>query len=95
MEMITQREAERVAAEFMGAPADDAEYGWTMQEFHAGWLVTDTWDEGAPMAGAGSYVVERAAGRVLHFPSYIEPDQILADYDEVAGEGSPLAGPLR
>jgi hypothetical protein len=93
--MITQEEAERIAAGFMGTPADDAEYGWTMQEFRAGWLVTDTWDEGAPIAGAGSYVVERASGRMLHFPSYIEPDLILADYDEVADEGSPLQEPLR
>ena len=94
MEMITQGEAERVAAEFMGAPADDAEYGWTMQEFHAGWLVTDKWDEGAPMAGAGSYVVERASGRMLHFPSYIvRPDP--RRLRRGRRRGSPLAGPLR
>lgn len=93
--MITQQEAEKIAAEFMGAPANDAEYGWTMQEFRAGWLVTDTWDGGSPMPGLGSYVVERTSGLVLHFPSYIEPDLILADYDEVADEGSPLREPLR
>lgn len=93
--MITQEEAERIAAGFMGAPANDAEYGWTIKEFRAGWLVTDKWDDGAPMVGAGSYVVERASGRMLHFPSYIESDLILDDYDEVAGEGSPLREPLR
>jgi hypothetical protein len=94
-EMVTQEEAERIVTGFMGAPADDDEYGWTMQEFRAGWLVTDKWDEGAPMAGAGSYVVERDSGLMLHFPSYIEPALILADYDEVADEGSPLREPLR
>jgi hypothetical protein len=93
--MVTQQEAEKIAAQFMGAPADDAEHGWTMREFPAGWLVLNRWDEDDPVIGVGSYVVERASGRMLHFPSYIEPDQILADYDYVAGEGSPLEDPLR
>jgi hypothetical protein len=91
--MITQEEANRIAAEFMGGPADDAEYGWSIQEFRSGWLVLDRWDDGAPMTGA--YVVERASGRMLHFPSYIEPELIIASYPEVEGEGSPLREPLR
>jgi hypothetical protein len=88
--MITREEAERIAAEFMGAPADDADYGWSMREFQAGWLVMRKWDEDDPFTGAGSYVVERVSGRMLHFSSYIAPELILADYDEVAGEGSPI-----
>jgi hypothetical protein len=88
--MVSQQEAERIAAEFMGAPADDVDYGWIMQEFQAGWLLMHKWDKDDPVIGAGSYVVERASGRMLHFPSYIAPDLILADYDDVADEGSPL-----
>ena len=93
--MITKEEAKRIAAEFMGAPAEDAEYGWIMREFRAGWLVMHKWDEDDPFIGAGSYVVERASGRMLHFPSYIAPDQILADYDDVSDEGTHLESPLQ
>ncbi len=93
--MVSQEEAERIAAGFMRAPADDADYGWVMREFQGGWLVMHKWDEDDPGIGAGSYVVERASGRMLHFPSYITPDLILADYDDVADEGSPLGDPLR
>ena len=93
--MVTQEEAMRTAAQFMGASADDAEYGWIMKEFPAGWLLMHKWDEDDPFVGAGSYVVERASGRLLHFPSYIGPDLIMADYDDVADEGSPLETPLR
>jgi hypothetical protein len=85
--MITQIEAERIATDIMGTRADDPDNGWTIREFSAGWLVLEKLDEDDPLIGAGSYVIERDSGRMLHFPSYVPPGRILREYSEVAAKG--------
>ncbi len=42
------------------------------------------------LRGAGSYVIERGSGRVMSFPSYIPPDRILEEYDQVVSDGFPV-----
>jgi hypothetical protein len=41
------------------------------------------------LQGAASYVIERASGRVMSFPSYVPPDRILEEYDQVVADGIP------
>ena len=40
------------------------------------------------LATAG-HVVERESGRVMRFPSYVPPDRILEEYDEVVADDFP------
>lgn len=83
--MISRDQAERIAIQFVGVPASDPDKGWDLQEFDAGWLL----QEKATMnlRGAASYVIERASGRVMSFPSYIPPGRILEEYDQVIDDG--------
>jgi hypothetical protein len=85
--MITRDQAERIAARLVGAPASDPDKGWDLVEFDAGWLL----DEKATrnLRGAASYVIERASGRVMSFPSYIPPGRIVEEYDQVVTKGFP------
>jgi hypothetical protein len=85
--MISHEQAERIAAQFVGAPASDPHNGWDMEEFDAGWLVLKHATRN--LRGGGSYVVERESGRVLHFPSYVSPGRILEEYDQVVDRGFP------
>ena len=39
--MITRNQAEHIAAQLVGAPADDPVNGWALQEFDAGWLIQE------------------------------------------------------
>ena len=86
-DMITRDQAGQIAAQLVGAPASDPDNGWELNEFDAGWLILKRSTRNH--RGAGSYVVERASGRVLHFPSYVPPGRILEEYDEVAAKGFP------
>jgi hypothetical protein len=86
--MINREQAEWIAAQFVGAPASDPDNGWDMHEFDVGWLVLKHATRN--LRGGGSYVVERESGRVLHFPSYVPPDRILEEYDQVAEDGYPV-----
>jgi len=85
--MITRNQAEHIAAQLVGAPADDPVNGWALQEFDAGWLIQE--HARANLRGAASRVVERASGRVMCFPSYIPPGRILEEYDQVVADGFP------
>ncbi len=85
--MINREQAEHIALQFIGASADDAENGWNLEEFAAGWLIME--NATMNLRGAGTHVVERASGRVMLFPSYIAPDRILAEYDGVSDAGRP------
>ncbi|MGD0557322.1 MAG: hypothetical protein ABSA93_20370 [Streptosporangiaceae bacterium] len=94
--MITRDQAEHIATQFVGVPASDPEKGWDLEEFDAGWLIQEkvTMD----LRGAASYVIERASGRVMSFPSYVPPDRILEEYDQVVASGFPenlRSSPLR
>jgi hypothetical protein len=42
---------------------------------------------GDGFSGGAVCVVERESGRAMHFPSYVDPDLILTDYDQVVGDG--------
>ena len=64
--MITRDQAEHIAAQFVGAPANDPDKGWDLKEFDAGWLVQEK--AAMNLRGAGSYVIERGSGRVMSFP---------------------------
>jgi hypothetical protein len=85
--LITRDQAERIATQFVGAPATDPDKGWDLEEFDAGWLIQEK--AAMNLRGAGSYVIERASGRVMSFPSYIPPDRILEEYDQVVSDGFP------
>jgi hypothetical protein len=86
-EMITSDQAEQIAAQLVGAPASDPDNGWDLVEFDAGWLILER--STRDLIGAGSRVVERESGRVLHFPSYVPPVRILGEYDQVVAKGFP------
>jgi hypothetical protein len=85
--MITREEAERIAAEVVGASRDDADQGWELVEFDAGWLIQATRRPGDIAWGAVARVVERADGQVRRFPSSIPPQRILSQYDKVISRG--------
>jgi hypothetical protein len=83
--MITRDEAERIAARVVGLPADDAERGWDLEEFDNGWIINEHgWED---YRGGATRVIEREAGRVMRFPSFVPPDLITADYAEALQDG--------
>ena len=87
-DMITSDQAKQIAAQLVGATASDPDNGWDLREFDAGWLILKHATRNH--RGTGSYIVERASGRMLHFPSYVPPVRILEEYDQVADGGSPV-----
>ena len=84
--MITAEQAERIAAEVVGAPSDDPALGWELEEFSAGWLVREAWLNDPSVRGGAVWVVERESGRALQFPSNIPPRRILTEYERVVGQ---------
>jgi hypothetical protein len=85
--MITRDEAERIAAEVVGLPSDDAEHGWDLEEFDQGWLINEHgWDD---YRGGATRVIERGSGRVMRFPSSVPPASILEEYGEILRRGRP------
>jgi hypothetical protein len=90
--VITSDEAQRIATEVIGpATAPDGE-GWQLEEFDAGWLVREDWMSGGPVRGGSFCVIEKAAGRVLAFPSSISPTRIKTEYAQVVDRASRLSG---
>ena len=85
--MITRDQAEHIAEQLAGAPATDPDKGWDLEEFNAGWLILEHATRN--LRGAGCHVVERESGRVMRFPSYVPPDRILEEYDQVVADGFP------
>jgi len=85
--LITREQAEIVAARICGAPQNDAEDGWQLKEFDRGWLVDRNATKGR--RGGLTFVIERDAGRVMSFPSFVPPGLITADYDEALEDGRP------
>lgn len=83
--MITQDEAASIAERVVGTSADDPDRGWTLEEFEAGWLIDEKATAG--LMGAGSRVVEKASGRVMHFPSSVPPGRIVEEYAKVLKRG--------
>ena len=85
--MINRDDAERIAGEMTGAPSDDLERGWELTEFSAGWYVIEYAKRGR--RGGVSRVIERESGRVMRFPSFVPPDRIIEEYEQVLAEGRP------
>ena len=85
--MITQDQAAAIAFHVCGAPPSDPKRGWDLTEFDAGWLITDRAVAGR--RADATRVIERESGRVMSFPSTVPPARIMADYDEVLGDGTP------
>jgi hypothetical protein len=89
--MITSDDAQRIAAEIIGpAQAVDGQ-GWHLEEFPAGWFVREDWMSEQSVRGGSFCVVERAAGRVMAFPSSISPDRIKTEYDQVVDRASQIS----
>jgi hypothetical protein len=85
--MITRDEAERIAAQVIGLPANDAEHGWDLDEFDKGWIIIEHgWDD---YRGGETRVIERESGRVMRFPSFLPPDLIVRDYVQALPDGRP------
>ncbi len=93
--MITRAEAERIATEVVGSATASDGRGWKLVEFDAGWLIRQDWMDDHSMRGGGVRVVEKESGRVMRFPSFVSPDSILSEYDQVVGDGFPVAGDQR
>jgi hypothetical protein len=89
--MITKTEAERIATEVVGSASAGDGRGWTLVEFDAGWLIRQDWMDDHSMRGGGVRVVEKESGRVMRFPSFVSPSRILAEYDQVVGDGFAVA----
>ena|ERR1700733_5337778 len=83
--MITHGQAELMAAKICGAPQGDIENGWELKEFDRGWLLNR--NAARDRRGGLTFVIERAAGRVMSFPSFVPPAVIMRDYDEALKDG--------
>jgi hypothetical protein len=81
--MITQAEAENIAATALGRPADDSGRPWHLQEFDQGWLIREESAAAGSFRGGGRRVIERETGSVLFFPSSVPPGRILREYANV------------
>ena len=89
--MITSDDAQRIAAQIIG-PADAADgRGWQLEEFPDGWFVREDWMSGESVRGGSFCVVERAAGRMMAFPSSISPDRIKTEYNQVLDRASRIS----
>ena len=89
--MITSDEARRIATEVIGPASAGDGQGWQLEEFDAGWLVREDWMSEQSVRGGSFCVIEKAAGRVLAFPSSISPARIKAEYDQVVERASPVS----
>jgi hypothetical protein len=88
--LITREQAEAIAAGVCGAPAQDAERGWELREFDAGWLISER--AGGGRRGGAARVIERDTGLVMRFPSGIPPTLIMEEYAQVREDGHPQNG---
>ena len=87
--MIDETRAEEIAAALLGRSANDPQRPWSLQEFPQGWLINRTAHLTEEYAGAAGYVVEKTAGRVVCFPSFVPPSRILRGYDGIVDRGYP------
>jgi hypothetical protein len=88
--LITRAQAEAIADGVCGAPAEDAERGWELKEFDAGWLISE--NAGVGRRGGATRVIERDTGPVMRFPSGIPPTLITEEYAQVREDGHPQDG---
>lgn len=83
--MIRREQAEGIARTVVGADPEDEARGWELVEFDAGWLIREKAAVGS--RGAATRVIERAAGRIMRFPSGVPPVRIRNDYESVISDG--------
>lgn len=88
--MITHEQAERIAAGIVGPATANDGLGWHLVEFDAGWVVWGDWFGDRSVRGGAVCVVERAAGRVMSFPSSIAVTRIMSEYKQVIDRASPV-----
>ena len=79
--MISAAQAAVRAREILEYPAGDPENGWELEEFPQGWLVHWRGWKGQP--GQFSIVIEREAGVVRYFTTFILAQAITAGYEAV------------
>jgi len=87
--VIDETRAQEITAALLGRPADDPQQPWSLHEFPQGWLINRTAHLTEEYAGAAAYVIEKATGRVLCFPSFVPTPRILRDYDAIVDQGYP------
>lgn len=85
--MITTEGAALRAEVILEFPADDPERGWELEEFPQGWLVIWRGWRGHP--GQFCIVIEREAGLVRYFTTFMPPHAILSEYEAVRELGRP------
>jgi hypothetical protein len=88
--VITEQDAERIAADYLGRPAADATLPWRLMEFPAGWLVRQQYPPRRGRRGA-ALVIERATGSLVRFPSVLAPVAIIEEYPNVRSWGKVVA----
>jgi hypothetical protein len=85
--VITGQEAERIARDILGRPADDADRPWRLQEFEQGWLIYEESPPDDEMIGEACRVIERESGHVLLFSSGVPTERILNEYAAIQDQG--------
>jgi hypothetical protein len=85
--MISEKDAERIAASVLGRQPDDDGRPWKLTQFDHGWLVLDVLPPSEPSRGGTTRVIERETGRMLRFPSSISRADIMGEYLEVRSWG--------
>ncbi len=79
--MISPAQAAVRAHQILEYPAGDPENGWELEEFPQGWLVH--WRAWKGQPGQFSIVIEREAGVVRYFTTFIPAQAITAGYAAV------------
>lgn len=86
--MITQQEAERIAAARHGPPVAGEGQGWSLMEFDHGWVLVKPPPPGDEQrVGGATEVIERESGRVVRFGSSTGLQRIMQSYPEVRDRG--------
>ena len=89
--MITQQDAEVIAAHYLGRPPEDGSQPWHLREFEHGWLIVKPAPPGQERwRGGSNQVIERESGRLLQFPSAISRQSIVEDYPGVKRWGGEV-----
>jgi hypothetical protein len=86
--MINEHEARKRAEALLRCPSDDPDHPWSIESFPEGWLIRP--QPLARVRGQASYVIERASGRVVGFPSSIPPRRIREQYAAVVTRGTEV-----
>jgi len=82
--MITQQQAEGIAAHLHGPRTEADDQAWRLMEFDHGWVIVKPTPPGqARRRGGATEVIERDGGHVVRFPSNVSLQGIVDDYPAV------------